>query len=97
MEARAFREECMLTGRRLHEHIRARIEVAMAGRPLTWLVESSGVPQSTLSGQMLRSKFSLEVLLRVAEALEKDLAFFLPDDRPPPRCRVRSCCKISRA
>jgi len=40
------------------------------------------VPQSTLSNQLSRPRFSLKVLLHVANALEKDLSFFIPETYP---------------
>lgn len=69
----------MVNSRCLHDHIKAKILSALSGRPLSWLAEKSGVPQSTLSTQMLRPKFSLEVLLKVSAALERDITDFLPE------------------
>ena len=78
----------MRSGRRIHAHIKSRIEAALCGRSVQWLTEESGVPQSTLAGQMASPKFSLDVLLKVAAALEEDITYFLPDEvlaapRPP--------------
>ena len=68
----------MLTGRALHLFIRDRITEALGHRTYTCLAEKSGVPHSTLSGQLCKPKLSLDVLVRVASALERHPADFLP-------------------
>jgi len=67
----------MLQSPELHRRIRERIESCLDDRTWRWLSEASGVPQSTLSNQLSRPRFSLKVLLHVANALEKDLSFFI--------------------
>ena len=77
----------MWNSRRVHEHIRTQIEGALCGRSVKWLAEEGGVSQSTLTAQMARPKFSLDVLLKVAPALREDIAYFLPHEvlaSPPP-------------
>ena len=75
-------EPC-LTGRPLHEHIRCQIELALGRRSWAWLAETSGVPQSTLSNQTSRPRFSIDVLMRVSAALDRPPSFFLPDAGSP--------------
>ena len=72
----------MLQSPELHRQIRERIESCLGDRTWRWLSEASGVPQSTLSNQLSRPRFSLKVLLRIANALEKDLSFFIPETYP---------------
>lgn len=74
----------VLTGRALHEHVRNRIEEVLGRRPQSWLAEEGGVAQSTLSRQMNGSKVSLDVLVRVAAALDRHVADFLPDSHLQP-------------
>ncbi len=57
----------------LHTYIRARIEQALGGRSWNWLSRTAGIPQSTLASQVAKPRFSVDVLLLVATALEKDL------------------------
>lgn len=88
----------MRGSREVHIHIRAQIEASLGGRTWTWLAMQSGIAQSTLAAQAARPKFSLDVLLAVADALEHELTFFLPDhdpravpdrpDRPTSPCRT---------
>jgi hypothetical protein len=66
--------------RELHTHIRMRIELGLGNRSWSWLSRTAGVPQSTLASQAGKPKFSVQVLLRVASALEKDVNYFLPDE-----------------
>jgi len=74
----------VVTGRALHQHVKDRINEVLGRRPQSWLADEAGVPQSTLSGQMNRLRFSLDVLVRVAAALDRHVADFLPDSRPLP-------------
>jgi Bacteriophage CI repressor helix-turn-helix domain len=67
-----------VSGRDLHAHIRARIGEALRSRSWSWLADTAGVPRSTLATQAGRPRFSVEVLVRVADTLEKDVTFFLP-------------------
>ena len=67
-----------MTDRTLHAEIRTRIKSELGGRPWSWLAQASGVPPWTLSNQVNRPRFSLDVLARIAVALEKDLRDLLP-------------------
>lgn len=68
--------------RQVHVEIRNRIERALGNRNWSWLAARSGVPPSTLSNQRLRPRFSIDVLVAIADALERPVAEFLPDDIP---------------
>jgi hypothetical protein len=73
------------SGRELHCYVRRQIEEALGDRPWLWLAKASGVAPSTLSTQLNRPKFSLDVLARVAHALRVDIAYLLPgNDRSKP-------------
>jgi hypothetical protein len=75
--------------RLLHEYVRAQLQRALGGRSWKWLSARSGVPQSTLSNQVGRPRFTLGVLLRVAAALEYPLGFFfLSADPEAPAVNV---------
>lgn len=65
------------TNRLLHKRILMQIERALAGRSWAWLSHASGVPASTLSNQVTRPKFTLDVLQRIAVALDRPITFFL--------------------
>lgn len=67
--------------REVHLVIRERLCEALAGRPWSWLATQSGVPQSTLAGQVSRCRFSLDTLLKVSRALEMPASHFLADPR----------------
>lgn len=76
----------MNSTRQFHARIRTRIELALGARSWSWLSRTAGVPQSTLASQSAKPKFSVDVLLRIAMALEKDVTYFLPvsgDGRSP--------------
>lgn len=74
----------MLYGRDLHEYIRGQIEERLGRRTWTWLAEQAGIPQSTLATQLAKPKFSVDVLVRIAEALEIRLGeLFPPHDELP--------------
>ena len=64
--------------RELHRHVLMRIELALGERSWSWLARETGVPQSTLASQLARPKFSLDILVRVASALDRDVSYFLP-------------------
>lgn len=64
--------------RELHFQIRSQIETELGERTWGWLAQASGVPASTLSNQVNRPKFSLDVLSRIADALGKDITYFFP-------------------
>ena len=68
----------MSRSRELHQHVRARIELALGGRSWRWLSTAAAIPYSTLAEQAAKPKFSLDVLVAVAEVLERDIAYFLP-------------------
>jgi len=63
--------------RSIHVLALGRIESALNGRPWSWLSEKSGVPQSTLSAQINRPKFTVDVLVAIADALEMSVADLL--------------------
>jgi len=67
-----------IVGRALHCYVRDRLRANLGSRSWTWLSEASGVPQSTLSNQLSKPKFSLEVIVRVAHALGIETASLLP-------------------
>jgi len=69
-------------GRALHLHIRTTVELALGDRSWKWLAHQIGVPQSTLSGQVSKPKFSLDVVWRMARVLDLDLQDLLG---PPNR------------
>lgn len=73
-----------MRGRTLHLYVRERILSVLGDRPLKWLASSAGVPTSTLSAQLLRPKFSLEVVVRVADALGLDPCELLPPSHSQP-------------
>lgn len=64
--------------RELHLEILSRIEAELGGRTWGWLAQASAIPQSTLSNQINRPRFTLDVLERIAEALGVDLVKLLP-------------------
>jgi len=68
-----------VTGQALYAHVREKLRIALGDRTWKWLAEASGIPPSTLSSQMTRPKFSLDVLVRVAHTLGKEVSHFLPD------------------
>lgn len=74
------------TGRLLHYRIRERAVRALAGRSWAWLASEAGIPQSTLSTQLAKPKFSVETLCRIARVLELDLndLLLVPTDRRHP-------------
>jgi len=63
---------------RLHAEIRSRIEAELGERTWSWLAQASGIPASTLSNQINRPRFSLDVVSRIADALGKDITYFVP-------------------
>ena len=67
----------------LHQFIKKRIEASLSGRTVKWLAEASGVPQSTLSTQFARPKFSIDVLARVAGPLGLSVSEFFAEQHPP--------------
>lgn len=68
----------MSYGKSTHEGIRRRIEMLLDGRSWTWLAAKAGIPQSTLATQAGKPRFSVDVLLRVAHALDVDLVDLMP-------------------
>jgi hypothetical protein len=67
-----------MANRDVHAEIRSRIEAELGERTWSWLAQASGAPPSTLSNQVNRPRFTLDVPVRIAGALEKDLSHFLP-------------------
>lgn len=59
-------------GRVLHWRVKTRISRALGDRSWKWLAKEIGVPQSTLASQVAKPKFSLEVVWRIACALDLD-------------------------
>lgn len=84
-----------MRGRELHDHIRRQIERRLGGRSWTWLAEESGVPRTTLASQSKRPKFSVDVLLRVATALDQDVTDLLPEVSPVRDPRARALRALS--
>lgn len=66
-------------GRGLHVRMRDRIEEALGGRSWTWLADQIDVPQSTLSGQASKPRFSLNVAWRISRVLGVDLSDLIDD------------------
>lgn len=62
--------------------MRDRIQLALAGRSWKWLAGAAGIQYSTLATQRGRPKFSISTLVAVAEALGRDVRYFLPQDLP---------------
>jgi len=58
----------------LHAVIRDRIDTARGRLSLNKLAKSAGVPYATLHDQFSRPKFSIDVLVALAAALDTDLA-----------------------
>jgi len=57
------------------------------------LAAEADLPRSTLVSQVYRRKFSVDVLVSVAHALEADVAAFLPPElsgHPPEDATVRA-------
>lgn len=65
--------------RTVHTRILASIEHALGERSWQWLADEAGVPQSTLSTQVGKPKFSLDVLYRICCALDLGLSEVLED------------------
>ena len=59
-----------MRGRELHEFILDQIERRLHGRSWAWLAREADLPRSTLMTQKRLPKFSVEVVVRVAETLE---------------------------
>jgi transcriptional regulator with XRE-family HTH domain len=68
----------MSVTRQLHGHILMRVQLALGRRSWSWLAREAGVPQSTLASQAAKPKFSVEVLVRIATALDRPITYFLP-------------------
>lgn len=64
--------------RQLHGYILMRVQLALGRRSWSWLARQAGVAQSTLASQAAKPKFSIEVLVRIARALDRPIAYFLP-------------------
>ena len=62
---------------RLHRAIYGRIVQQLAGRPQSWLCRESGVPETTLSYQLRNQKFTVEVLVSVADTLGVEVGWLL--------------------
>lgn len=69
--------------RTVHARILASVERALGERSWQWLSEQAGIPQSTLSTQVGKPKFSLDVLYRICCALDLDLSEVLEDAYGP--------------
>lgn len=66
-----------MRGKELHEFISAQIDRRLGTRSWAWLARESDVPRSTLMTQKARPKFSLEVVVSVADTLGCELADLL--------------------
>ena len=62
----------------LHGCIRDRIDLALGGRSWRWLACEAGIPQSTLASQASKLRFSVAVLVAVADALQRPVTYFVP-------------------
>lgn len=65
--------------RELHRFILERIELALGRRSWRWLSDETGIPQSTLATQRSKPKFSVDVLIAIANALDRPVTYFLPE------------------
>lgn len=66
------RNSAVLRGRRLHRHIADVLERARGRRTWTSIAAETGIPQSTLSSQVTKPKFSVETVYLLMKALEVD-------------------------
>lgn len=57
--------------------IYGRLVRTLGHRDQAWLARESGVPESTISTQLRSKRFSLDTLLRYAEALEVDVGWLI--------------------
>lgn len=81
-------------GRELHQFILDRLEQRLGDRSWSWLARASGVPRTTLVTQASRRRFSVEVLVKVATALDEDVGHFLPsDDRASDRAEAEAALR----
>lgn len=62
----------------LHLEIRRRIETKVGFRSIRQLARDAGIPYSTLHQQITECRFSLEVLWRLADALQVDARDLIP-------------------
>lgn len=65
-------DSAVMRGRSLHRHIAAVLERARGKRTWTSLAAETGIPQSTLSSQVTKPKFSIETVYLLMLALEVD-------------------------
>jgi hypothetical protein len=65
-------------GRTLHEYVLAQVGRRLGGRSWAWLAREAEVPRSTLMTQKARPKFTVEVVVRVADALRCEVGDLMP-------------------
>ena len=53
---------------------------SLGERSWTWLARQAAVPKSTLFTQKARPKFSVEMLVAIAHALDRPVTYFLPQE-----------------
>jgi hypothetical protein len=70
----------MSPDRAVHYHIRDVLQGALGDRTWRWLAEEIGVPQSTLSGQVSKPKFSVAVVWKAARVLDLDFHELMPKE-----------------
>lgn len=65
-------------GRDIHQHLLDRLNELRGARTWSALAEEADIPQSTLSNQVSRPRFSIDVVARLAYALEVPVAELFP-------------------
>ena len=64
--------------RAVHIFIRGELDRRRKGRTWSALAEEADIPQSTLSNQLSRPRFSVDVLVRLARVLDISVRDLLP-------------------
>lgn len=84
-----------MRGRDLHAFILSRVRERLGDRSWSWLADEAGIPRTTLITQASRPRFSVDVLVNVAHALDRDVAYFLPGrGRTEPRDEARRAFEL---
>lgn len=85
-----------MRGKELHEYILSRVKQRLGSRSWRWLADRAGVPRTTLVTQASRPKFSVDVLVSVARALDRDVGHFLPGpaDEQPSDVEVKQALEV---
>lgn len=68
----------MTTNKQLHEHVRGEVVGLLDGRSWRWLSRRTGIPWSTLQGQVSKPRFTLRSLVLIADALDVNIDALLP-------------------